>query len=142
MRSEGDLLPFLSLARYVHDFRRASFGVALSPHLVEALVPQTKLFARCTVAGSPFRARRLTVKFAFPTQKEGAEMGDKLLTSFAIRCNEDGSWDLICSKCFLTIATERREEELQKHEKDHNCDALLRERRGARILEPIRGRRL
>jgi hypothetical protein len=76
-------------------------------------------------------------------QKEGLRMNDQLLPAFVHRHNhEDGSWDLICAKCFLTVATEKREDDLFQHEQEHNCEALRGERRKAGILEPIRGPRL
>jgi hypothetical protein len=46
---------------------------------------------------------------------------------------------LICAKCFLTVATEKMEDDLYQHEEEHDCEALRGARRKARILEPIRG---
>jgi hypothetical protein len=70
-------------------------------------------------------------------------MHDELLPAFVHRHNhEDSSWDLICAKCFLTVATEKREDDLFQHEQEHNCEALRGARRKAKILEPIRGPRL
>ena len=41
---------------------------------------------------------------------------------FAHRTNEDGSIDSICLKCFITVATESSESDLERAEHDHTCD--------------------
>ena len=66
----------------------------------------------------------------------------QLLFPFAHRQNHDDTWDTICSKCFLVVATEENEEELYKHEQNHDCAALRMARRKTRTLEPIRTRQL
>jgi hypothetical protein len=43
---------------------------------------------------------------------------------FPHRHNEDGSWDSICPKCFLTVAREELETELEAEEKAHICKGL------------------
>ena len=43
-------------------------------------------------------------------------MVKELLAPFAHRHNQDDTWDSICSKCFLVVATEENEEELREHE--------------------------
>ena len=37
------------------------------------------------------------------------------------RKNHDGTFDAICTECFLTVASASRELELQEGEKDHRC---------------------
>jgi hypothetical protein len=60
--------------------------------------------------------------------------------AFAHRHNLDGSWDSICTKCFLTIATERSEDRLLMHEHCHDCDSLIKARvTTAGFPEPLRG---
>jgi hypothetical protein len=49
-------------------------------------------------------------------------------TAFAHRHNLDGTWDSICTRCFLTIATEWAEDGLSMHEQRHDCDSLMRAR--------------
>jgi len=41
---------------------------------------------------------------------------------FPHRHNPDGSYDAICTRCFATVATARREDELAALEKAHVCD--------------------
>lgn len=48
--------------------------------------------------------------------------------AFAHRHNSDGTWDSICTKCFLTIATERLENLLLVHEPHHDCALLMKAR--------------
>lgn len=48
--------------------------------------------------------------------------------AFAHRHNLDGTWDSICTKCFLTIASVWDETELLDHERGHDCNALMRAR--------------
>lgn len=69
-------------------------------------------------------------------------MVKELLAPFAHRHNQDDTWDSICSKCFLVVATEENEEELREHEQNHDCAALRMARRTAGTLEPIRTRQL
>jgi hypothetical protein len=45
--------------------------------------------------------------------------------TFKRRQNRDGSWDSICTKCFLTVRSTLREDELTEHEQSHNCEQLL-----------------
>ena len=40
---------------------------------------------------------------------------------FPHRKNADGSWDSICSKCFRTVATAKRESSLRDAEASHVC---------------------
>jgi hypothetical protein len=40
---------------------------------------------------------------------------------FPHRRNADGSFDSICLKCLLTIATARTEADLKRHEENHIC---------------------
>jgi hypothetical protein len=48
-------------------------------------------------------------------------------TRFVRRTNQNGTTDSICCKCFVTVATARRESELDRPERTHVCDpALLR----------------
>ena len=49
-------------------------------------------------------------------------------TTFPHRLNPDGTWDSICTKCYLTIATEKSEEALAAAEQRHDCYAAQRER--------------
>ena len=41
--------------------------------------------------------------------------------NFPRRHNEDGTVDLICPFCFLTIATARNDAQLDGKEKNHDC---------------------
>lgn len=41
---------------------------------------------------------------------------------FAHRRNPDASVDSICTACFQTIATEKREDNLIAYEESHSCD--------------------
>ncbi len=43
--------------------------------------------------------------------------------TFARRSNPDGTVDLICGKCYVTIATSKWSVELDRAEKTHVCDA-------------------
>jgi hypothetical protein len=45
-----------------------------------------------------------------------------LPTFFPHRRNRDGSFDSICLKCLLTIASSRTEADLAKHDKHHVCN--------------------
>jgi hypothetical protein len=46
------------------------------------------------------------------------------IKGFPHRKNPDGSWDSICGRCFLTIATKPDETDLKAAEDAHDCDAL------------------
>ncbi len=52
--------------------------------------------------------------------KDGSMSSQK----FPHRKNTDGTYDSICLKCFLTIATVGREAELQLLETSHVCEPL------------------
>lgn len=55
---------------------------------------------------------------------------DSLPQSFRHRENEDGSWDSICLRCYLTAAHSYAEKPLNSVEARHHCDEtswLLRE---------------
>jgi hypothetical protein len=61
---------------------------------------------------------------------------------FPHRLNKDGTYDSICPFCFVTIACERREENLARFERDHVCDprrlehfSLQRKRPGGKDSE-------
>ena len=41
------------------------------------------------------------------------------------RVNLDGSWDSICTRCFLTIAHCKTEKELAEVERKHVCDSSV-----------------
>ena len=43
--------------------------------------------------------------------------------TFTRRSNPDGTVDLICGKCYMTIATSKWSVELDRAEKTHVCDA-------------------
>jgi hypothetical protein len=60
--------------------------------------------------------------------------------AFAHRHNFDGTWDSICTKCFLTVASEWAEDGLLMHERHHNCDSLMKARhtRNTSSPEPLR----
>ena len=61
--------------------------------------------------------------------KLGATKGIQMDTSssaiFRHRHNPDGSWDSICMKCYLTVATAAKVDDLQEHEQSHDCAGLL-----------------
>ena len=44
---------------------------------------------------------------------------------FAHRINDDGTIDSICCDCFVTIATESSESDLDRNERDHACHPAL-----------------
>jgi len=44
---------------------------------------------------------------------------------FPHRRNRDGSFDSICLKCLLTIANERIETDLARHDKYHVCNPSI-----------------
>lgn len=52
-------------------------------------------------------------------------MGTSSAASFRHRHNPDGTWDSICMKCFLTVKTAAKEDDLEKSEKSHDCMELL-----------------
>ncbi len=41
--------------------------------------------------------------------------------TFRHRHNHDGSWDSICLKCFRTVWTSEKEDDLKWNEQSHNC---------------------
>ena len=48
--------------------------------------------------------------------------------AFRHRQNQDGTWDSICLRCFLTVVTVSREADLAKAEKSHHgCVELMRD---------------
>ena len=49
---------------------------------------------------------------------------------FPHRQNDDGTYDSICTSCFLTVATARSEGELKALEKNHVCHSSLLAERG------------
>lgn len=52
----------------------------------------------------------------------------KLLSrsAFYHRQNHDGTWDAICMKCFLTVTTAPKEEDLEASEECHDCAELMK----------------
>lgn len=44
---------------------------------------------------------------------------------FVRRANRNGTTDSICCKCFITVATARKECELEAPERTHVCDPTL-----------------
>ena len=44
-----------------------------------------------------------------------------ITSSFPHRLNKDGSYDSICSHCFMTVASHTSESELEPLEYDHQC---------------------
>ena len=46
-------------------------------------------------------------------------------SQFAHRINDDGTVDSICRDCFVTVATESSESDLERDERDHSCDPAL-----------------
>jgi hypothetical protein len=60
--------------------------------------------------------------------------------AFAHRHNLDGTWDSICTRCFLTIASEWDEDGLWEHERGHHCNSLIEARQSTSSLpDPLRG---
>ena len=47
---------------------------------------------------------------------------------FAYRCNDDGTFRSICSRCLQTIAQSAREADLQNAEESHVCNPSIVER--------------
>jgi hypothetical protein len=50
------------------------------------------------------------------------------LFSFAYRCNEDGTFRSICSRCLQTIAQSAREVDVRTAEDSHVCNPEMVER--------------
>ena len=50
---------------------------------------------------------------------------------FMRRRNADGSWDSICTCCFLTVANRKEQAELEAVENSHNCSRLASQREEA-----------
>lgn len=46
-------------------------------------------------------------------------------SKFVHRPNHDGTFDSICPRCFVTIATRFDETDLESNERDHECDPKL-----------------
>jgi hypothetical protein len=46
---------------------------------------------------------------------------------FLRRTNTNGSMDSVCCECFVTVATARKEAELDGPEQSHRCDPMLLE---------------
>jgi hypothetical protein len=44
---------------------------------------------------------------------------------FVHRFNEDGTIDSICRHCFITVATEVSESDLEPEEREHKCDPWM-----------------
>jgi hypothetical protein len=49
-------------------------------------------------------------------------LNPSLAQSFRHRENQDGSWDSICMRCYLTAAHSYREQPLAAVESEHHCD--------------------
>jgi hypothetical protein len=47
-----------------------------------------------------------------------------LNVNFPHRRNEDGTFDSICARCFITVATENKETDLSNWERTHVCSGL------------------
>ena len=57
---------------------------------------------------------------------------------FPHRANEDGTFDSICPSCYVTVAHQRREADLEAFERRHICDEWLLERYGTLRAKPAR----
>jgi hypothetical protein len=67
-------------------------------------------------------------------------MHTPLASSFRHRENQDGSWDSICMRCYLTAAHSYSEQPLASVECGHHCDEsswLFKEPRLALITAPL-----
>jgi hypothetical protein len=51
-------------------------------------------------------------------------------TEYPHRRNRDGTWDSICTKCFLTVARCKTESDLAEFEKAHICNSAFLADRG------------
>lgn len=51
-------------------------------------------------------------------------MSPQAKSRFPHRHNLDGSYDSICTVCFITIARVRNEQELAQSETDHVCSSI------------------
>jgi hypothetical protein len=49
---------------------------------------------------------------------------------FQHRRNKDGSYDSICSSCYITVAHSRQEADLAAHEQAHICHSAFLAERG------------
>lgn len=47
------------------------------------------------------------------------------LHGFRHRHNDNDSWDSICLKCYLTVTTAEREDDLEAAEQRHDCVELM-----------------
>jgi hypothetical protein len=54
------------------------------------------------------------------------------IQAFPRRRNADGTFDLICPKCYLTIVRNAQESDLEATEKAHDCQGLSLDR----VLHP------
>jgi hypothetical protein len=57
--------------------------------------------------------------------------------SFAHRQHEDDGYDSICRKCFATVGSAQREEELHRHESAHVCDPVRLYQVGQGWIRPL-----
>lgn len=62
-----------------------------------------------------------TIQEGFRKRHALSQSADK---TFPHRRNPDGTFDSICTQCFVTVATEGTEAELQSAERSHACQGL------------------
>jgi len=71
-------------------------------------------------------SRRSAVQFASQDRKSRKGLMELLSrVAFYHKHNEDETWDSICMKCFLTVATSARQDALAEQERHHDCDELI-----------------
>ena len=87
----------------------------------------TKVFRLCSkqVKDAPKRAYFREQIISKTKGDQGHQMDTSSASTFRHRHNPDGSWDSICMKCYLTVATTATEDDLEKSEQSHDCAELL-----------------
>jgi hypothetical protein len=58
-------------------------------------------------------------------EKDQTDMTQRSISQFAHRINDDDTVDSICRDCFVTVATESSESDLERDERYHSCDPAL-----------------
>jgi hypothetical protein len=56
---------------------------------------------------------------------------------FAHRRNGDGSYDSICTRCLVAVASVQKEEQLRPHESAHVCDPVRLYQVGQGRVRPL-----
>jgi len=65
-------------------------------------------------------------------------MAALLRPHFPHRNNRDGTYDSICSVCYVTVASVENEPELAVHESAHRCEPVNLYRAGQALVQELR----